>query len=82
MSSYECMLLDIKNHVATVTVNRPGGMNALNWQAYAELEQIFREYGEERFARKVSRAIVRDRPRRFETTVELAEFISRLIPRR
>ena len=43
MSSYECMLLDIKNHVATVTVNRPGVMNALNWQAYAELEQIFRD---------------------------------------
>lgn len=43
MSSYECMLLDIKNHVATVAINRPGVMNALNWQAYAELEQIFRD---------------------------------------
>ena len=47
-----------------------------------QLEQIFREYGEERFSRKVSRAIVHDRPRRFETTKEFADYVARLIPRR
>ena len=41
MSDYECMQLDITSHIATVTLNRPEVMNALNWQAYAELEQIF-----------------------------------------
>ena len=42
MATYECMMLEIKDHVATVTLNRPEVMNALNWQAYSELEQIFR----------------------------------------
>lgn len=42
MSDYECMLLDITDHVATVTLNRPEIMNALNYQAYDELENIFR----------------------------------------
>lgn len=37
------MLLDVSEHVATVTLNRPEIMNALNWQAYDELEGIFRD---------------------------------------
>lgn len=43
MSDYECMLLEISDHIATVTLNRPEIMNALNWQAYDELESIFRD---------------------------------------
>ena len=43
MSDYECMMLDISDYIATVTINRPDVMNALNWQAYAELEEIFRD---------------------------------------
>jgi len=43
MTHYECTLLEIEDHVATVTLNRPEIMNALNWQAYSELEQIFRD---------------------------------------
>lgn len=38
---YECMILEVADHIATVTLNRPEIMNALNWQAYAELESIF-----------------------------------------
>jgi len=43
MTHYECTLLEIEDHVATVTLNRPEIMNALNRQAYSELEQIFRD---------------------------------------
>ncbi len=41
MSDYTCMILDISDHVATVTINRPEARNALNRQAYTELENIF-----------------------------------------
>lgn len=57
------------------------------------LEEIFREWGEEPHARKIARAIVRANEewrvkngecgrRRFETTLELADFIERLVGRR
>ncbi|MBO7007788.1 MAG: enoyl-CoA hydratase/isomerase family protein, partial [Pseudomonadales bacterium] len=42
-NNYECIILETKDHVATVTLNRPEIMNALNWQAYAELESVFRD---------------------------------------
>lgn len=41
MSEQPCVLVDVQDHIATVTLNRPEIMNALNWQAYAELEQAF-----------------------------------------
>lgn len=41
MSEYECMIVEISDHIATVTLNRPEVMNAINWRAYAELEAIF-----------------------------------------
>ena len=41
MSEYECIILEVSDHIATVTLNRPEIMNAINWQAYAELEEIF-----------------------------------------
>jgi 16S rRNA (cytosine1402-N4)-methyltransferase len=49
----------------------------------ASLERLFREYGEERGARKAAEAIVMARSRRpFQTTLELAEVIARVLPRR
>ncbi len=46
-----------------------------------DLEKFFREYGEERFARKLARVIVRERTHHsFETTHELAALISKNMP--
>jgi len=43
-----------------------------------ELARIFKEYGEERYARQIARAIVRARP--LETTFELVDVIRSAIP--
>jgi len=46
-----------------------------------QLARTFREYGEERYARQIARAIVRERGRRpLETTNELVEVITAAIP--
>ena len=46
-----------------------------------ELKRIFREYGEERWAGKIARAIVMDREKTpFVTTLQLAELVSRVVP--
>ena len=37
----DCVLVDTQDHVSRVTINRPEVRNALNRQAYAELEQAF-----------------------------------------
>ncbi len=48
-----------------------------------ELERVIREYGEERWARSVARAIVRTRQKKpIRTTGELAEIVSRAVRRR
>ena len=47
------------------------------------LEQIIREYGEERFARKISEAICHTRKKKpFQTTLQLAESIEKCLGRR
>lgn len=58
------------------------GMSAadvVNESSEAELIRIFREFGEERFAPRIARAIVADRQiKPFERTLELAEMIARV----
>src|SRR3954453_16072225 len=55
--------------------------NVVNGWDERQLARVFREYGEERYARQISRAIVRDRSRRaFETTNELVETIVGAVP--
>jgi 16S rRNA (cytosine1402-N4)-methyltransferase len=58
------------------------GMSAadvVNSASEAELTRIFREFGEERFAPRIARAIVTDRVTRpFERTLQLAEMIARV----
>lgn len=39
--SYKTLLLEIKDHVAVVTINRPDKMNALNAQTINDLDSIF-----------------------------------------
>ncbi len=61
----------------------PGvGMSAadvVNGASLTELIRIFREFGEERLAPRIARAIVKDRESQpFETTLQLAEMIARV----
>ncbi|MFC3913323.1 16S rRNA (cytosine(1402)-N(4))-methyltransferase RsmH [Pseudaeromonas sharmana] len=60
------------------------GISAAEWLANAEADDIawvLKEFGEERFARKIARAIVHDRVTTpFTRTRQLAELIARLIP--
>ena len=58
------------------------GMSAadvVNGAPLEDLIRIFREFGEERFAPRIARAIVADRQKKpFDRTLELAEMISRV----
>jgi 16S rRNA (cytosine1402-N4)-methyltransferase len=57
----------------------PTAADIVNGASEAELIRIFREFGEERFAPRIARAIVADRASKpFERTLELAEMISRV----
>jgi 16S rRNA (cytosine1402-N4)-methyltransferase len=57
----------------------PTAADIVNGESEAELIRIFREFGEERFAPRIARAIVADRASKpFERTLELAEMISRV----
>jgi 16S rRNA (cytosine1402-N4)-methyltransferase len=53
--------------------------DVVNGAPLSELIRIFREYGEERLAPRIARALVKDRESRpFERTLELAEMIVRV----
>jgi 16S rRNA (cytosine1402-N4)-methyltransferase len=55
--------------------------DVVNGASEAELERIFRDFGEERHARRIARAIVRERrARAFERTLQLTELIARAAP--
>lgn len=51
----------------------------LNESSEEEIARIVREFGEEKFAGKIARQIVSERP--IETTVQLASIVDRAIPR-
>lgn len=65
-------------------MNQSAGMTAadvLNTYAAADLERILRAYGEERYARGVAVAIVRERDREpFTSSARLVELLRRVIP--
>lgn len=53
----------------------------VNSASYQKLVSIFKDYGEERFAGKIARAIIEDRTKkRFKTTRDLAGLIERIVP--
>jgi 16S rRNA (cytosine1402-N4)-methyltransferase len=55
----------------------------INTYAEEDLARIFKDYGEERFARKIAREIVsRRKAEKFTNTVELAQFIEGVIPKK
>jgi 16S rRNA (cytosine1402-N4)-methyltransferase len=57
--------------------------DVVNGMAEADLVRIFREYGEERYAPRIARAIVADRKSApFDRTLQLAEMIARVAPTR
>ncbi len=57
--------------------------DVVNGLSQAELTRIFRDFGEERHAARIARAIVADRATApFERTLQLAEMIARVAPSR
>jgi enoyl-CoA hydratase/carnithine racemase len=42
VEDFTCVLYEVRNHVCTITLNRPARRNALNPRAYAEIEAAFR----------------------------------------
>ena len=65
-------------------MNPAAGVSAADVVANAdadELKRIFKEYGEERWAGKIARAIVNDRDQEpILTTLQLADLVSRVVP--
>ena len=59
----------------------PTAASLLRRSSARDLERIFRDYGEERYARRIARAVVEQRGR-LRTTRELAELVARVVPRR
>lgn len=56
--------------------------DVVNSYSEKELMRIFKEYGEEKKSRKIAMAIVVSRKRKpFKTTLQLANFIEKLVPR-
>ena len=66
-------------------MNPTAGLTAAEWLAAAsqrEIVSVLREYGEEPHARAIAAAIVRERSRGpIETTAQLADVVSRAVPR-
>ncbi len=67
-------------------MDRSSGLSAadiVNLESADRLEEIFREFGEVPNARRIARAIVAERrPRPFRTTIDLADFVERVVGRR
>ena len=67
-------------------MDRSSGLSAadiVNGESADRLEEIFRELGEEPQSRRIAKAIAKEREKRkFETTVEFADFVERVVGRR
>jgi len=67
-------------------MNPQQGMDAATWLNQAsndDIMSVLREYGEERFARRIANAIVTEREEHpLKTTLQLAKLIERAVPKR
>lgn len=54
----------------------------VSYWSKSEIEKILREYGEERFAKKIAERIIESRVKPIETTFQLIEIIKSVIPRK
>ncbi len=76
----------IRNGPLDMRMDPTGGINAAEWladAAEAEIARVLWEFGEERFARRIARAIVvARRTAAIETTGQLAEIIAATVPTR
>lgn len=54
----------------------------MSYWSKSEIEKILREYGEERFAKKIAERIIESRVKPIETTFQLIEIIKSVIPRK
>ena len=74
----------MKDGPLDMRMNNASGMTAAEWLASAEeteIANVLWQYGEERFGRRIARAIVEDRAEKpFETTHDLAGLIKRICP--
>ncbi|MBI2024066.1 16S rRNA (cytosine(1402)-N(4))-methyltransferase RsmH [Candidatus Giovannonibacteria bacterium] len=62
---------------------RPNAFDVVNTASREELEDIIREYGEDRFWRKIASGIIRARQqRKIQTAKELEEIISKIVRRK
>lgn len=66
-------------------MNNTAGMTAADWVAKTsehEIVRVLREYGEERFAKRIAGAIVRARVQPITSTLQLAQIVSAAVPMR
>jgi 16S rRNA (cytosine1402-N4)-methyltransferase len=56
--------------------------DVVNFYSLDELERIFRDYGEERYFRKIASEIIKKRKEeKFKSSKQLADFVDKLVPR-
>lgn len=52
----------------------------VNNYSQEKIEKILKEYGEERFAKRIAKRIIQTRPRKIKSTFQLVEIIKKAVP--
>ncbi|MBI4006813.1 MAG: 16S rRNA (cytosine(1402)-N(4))-methyltransferase RsmH [Gammaproteobacteria bacterium] len=75
-----------KDCMLDMRMDNTRGMTAAEWLSSAreaEITEVLQRYGEERYARRIARAIIRKRSEKpFRTTQQLAQLVSEAVPTR
>jgi 16S rRNA (cytosine1402-N4)-methyltransferase len=76
----------MQNGPLDMRMNPTQGASAAQWLAAAEwqdIAQVLREYGEERFARRIAQAVVHEREKKpIQTTADLVAIIEAAVPKK